>query len=74
MGPELASRAFERFVRGDPGRSRHQGGSGLGLAIVRSVVESHGGTVTLATEPGQGTTVRVLLLGTLSPEAAPTPA
>ena len=64
MAPELASRAFERFVRGDPGRSRHQGGSGLGLAIVRSVVEAHGGTVTLVTAPGQGTTVRVLLLGT----------
>ena len=43
---DLASRVFERFVRGgrDGGR-----GSGLGLAIVRSVAESHGGTVTLQT-------------------------
>jgi two-component system OmpR family sensor kinase len=43
---ELAQRVFERFVRGgrDGGR-----GSGLGLAIVRSVAESHGGTVTLST-------------------------
>jgi two-component system OmpR family sensor kinase len=42
--PELRQRVFERFVRGgrDGGR-----GSGLGLAIVRSVAQSHGGTVTL---------------------------
>jgi signal transduction histidine kinase len=42
--PELSERVFERFVRGgrDGGR-----GSGLGLAIVRSVAESHGGSVTL---------------------------
>jgi two-component system OmpR family sensor kinase len=42
---DLSARVFERFVRGgrDGGR-----GSGLGLAIVRSVAESHGGTVRLA--------------------------
>jgi two-component system, OmpR family, sensor kinase len=51
--PELRSRVFERFVRGgrDGGR-----GSGLGLAIVRSVAQSHGGTVTLdVPEGGTGT-------------------
>jgi two-component system, OmpR family, sensor kinase len=40
--PELAGRVFERFVRG--GRDGGKG-SGLGLAIVRSVAQSHGGTV-----------------------------
>jgi two-component system OmpR family sensor kinase len=51
--PDLAHRVFERFVRGarDGGQ-----GSGLGLAIVRSVAQSHGGSVTLDTpEAGVGT-------------------
>jgi signal transduction histidine kinase len=62
--PGMASRAFERFVRGDPSRSGP--GSGLGLAIVRELAFAHGGavhaenvaphgarvTVTLPTRPG----------------------
>ena len=42
--PELHDKVFERFFRGAGDRS---GSSGLGLAIVRSVAESHHGTVTL---------------------------
>jgi two-component system OmpR family sensor kinase len=50
---ELSQRVFERFVRG--GRDGGKG-SGLGLAIVRSVAQSHGGTVSLETpENGVGT-------------------
>jgi two-component system, OmpR family, sensor kinase len=50
---ELSQRVFERFVRG--GRDGGKG-SGLGLAIVRSVTQSHGGTVVLETpENGVGT-------------------
>jgi two-component system OmpR family sensor kinase len=61
MSPDVAARAFERFYRADPSRSRHHGGSGLGLAIVRAIVDAHGGTVTLDTTLGHGTTVRVQL-------------
>jgi two-component system, OmpR family, sensor kinase len=61
MSPEVAGRAFERFFRADPSRSRHQGGSGLGLAIVQATVEALGGRVELASEVGVGTSVRVLL-------------
>ena len=51
--PELTNRVFERFVRG--GRDGGKG-SGLGLAIVRSVAQSHGGTVDLEVpENGVGT-------------------
>lgn len=55
--PDLVPVAFERFSRGDASRHR-EGGLGLGLALVRAIVTAHGGTVSLATEPGL-TTVRV---------------
>ena len=66
MSDEVAARAFERFYRADPARSRHRGGTGLGLAIVEATVTAHHGTVTLASVDGEGTTVRVDLpaLGT----------
>jgi two-component system, OmpR family, sensor kinase len=56
-----AARAFERFYRADASRSRHHGGSGLGLSIVDATVRAHGGTTTLTTTPGGGTTVRLRL-------------
>lgn len=52
---------FERLYRVDKSRSRQYGGSGLGLAIAKEVVESHGGLMTLQSEYGQGTTVRIEL-------------
>jgi two-component system OmpR family sensor kinase len=61
MDADVAARAFERFFRADPSRSRHRGGTGLGLSIVEATVSAHGGTVTLDSTPGQGTTVRVAL-------------
>jgi two-component system OmpR family sensor kinase len=61
MAPDVAARAFERFYRADPSRSRARGGSGLGLSIVAATVNALGGTVALNTAQGQGTTVRVEL-------------
>jgi len=51
---------FERFVRGD--ESRTGGSSGLGLSIVKAIVAAHGGSVSLASRPGD-TTVTVHLPG-----------
>ena len=51
--PADHDRIFERFVRGgDP----HGDGSGLGLAIVRAIATAHGGTVSLRSTPGAGST------------------
>ena len=61
MSDDVAARAFERFYRADPARSRHRGGSGLGLAIVEATMKAHGGTATIDTAPGRGTTVRLEL-------------
>jgi len=50
-------RIFERFFRVDPSRARHAGeGSGLGLSIVDAVMKAHGGSVTVASEIGKGST------------------
>jgi two-component system, OmpR family, phosphate regulon sensor histidine kinase PhoR len=54
-------RVFERFYRVDKARARQTGGTGLGLAIVRHVAEAHGGTVSVESELGQGSTFSVTL-------------
>ena len=57
--PEETPRIWERLFRGD--RSRSQRGLGLGLSLVKAIVEAHGGTVSVHSSPGQGSTFTVAL-------------
>jgi len=65
---ELA-RIFDRFSRVENGQARSKGGTGLGLAIVKAVAEAHGGSVSVRSEVGRGTTFTLSL-----PSFHPTPA
>lgn len=52
---------FDRFYRADKARARHSGGTGLGLAIVQSIAQAHGGSVTVESSAGHGTTFSIRL-------------
>jgi two-component system OmpR family sensor kinase len=56
LAPEDQERIFERFYRADSSRMRSvkTEGSGLGLSIVRAIMEAHGGSVRVESEPGEG--------------------
>ena len=58
---EDQGRVFDRFYRVDKARWRESGGAGLGLSIAKWVVEAHGGTIALNSEPNLGTTFRITL-------------
>jgi len=45
---------FERFYRADRSRARATGGSGLGLTIAKYIVEAHGGSIEVKSDPGEG--------------------
>jgi len=55
------NRIFERFYRVDRARSRNTGGTGLGLAIVNHVVTNHGGTVSVKSVEGEGSTFCLMI-------------
>jgi two-component system OmpR family sensor kinase len=61
IAPADLPHVCERFYRADPARRRDGGGTGLGLAIAQWIVTQHGGTLTLRSQLGQGTTATVRL-------------
>lgn len=61
IASEFHDKVFEKFQQVDTSSTREVKGSGLGLPIVRSIVEAHGGSVHLESEPGKGSTFIVTL-------------
>jgi signal transduction histidine kinase len=61
MSEEVLARIFDRFYRGVDARSLEIEGLGLGLTLVRDAVAAHAGTVEVQSEPGAGSTFRVVL-------------
>ncbi len=59
ISKENQERVFERFYRVDKSRSKATGGTGLGLAIVKHIVSQHGAKISLESEEGKGTEIRV---------------
>lgn len=56
ISAENLPRIFDRFYRIDQSRNQASGGSGLGLSISRWIAEAHGGTLTVESAPGRGST------------------
>jgi signal transduction histidine kinase len=71
IDPVELPRIFDRFFRGSRASEARGSGSGLGLAIVRSIVEMHGGSVTVESRLGAGTTFRVALPEQPRPPSTP---
>ena len=59
-------RIFARFARAEPGRSRHTGGAGLGLSIVTAIARAHGGSVSVESTEGIGTTFEISIPAALA--------
>jgi signal transduction histidine kinase len=59
--PEHLGKIFDRFHRVDSSRYSGTGGAGLGLAICKGIVEAHGGTISVISDIGKGTTFTVQL-------------
>jgi signal transduction histidine kinase len=72
IDPETLPRIFGAFEQGDRGITRRFGGLGLGLAISKAIVETHGGTITAASE-GRGKGSRFTVALPLSDHAASVP-
>lgn len=68
--PERMSELFEPFHQLDSSPTRRYGGAGLGLALVKEILNAHGSTIEVESEPGKGSTFRFALVEAERPEEA----
>ncbi|OAB38787.1 two-component sensor histidine kinase [Paenibacillus macquariensis subsp. defensor] len=61
LSAEQTKRVFEPFYRGDQARTREYGGAGLGLSLCRQIAEAHQARITLNSNLGKGTSIRLFL-------------
>ena len=77
IAPEQIERIFSDFIQADSSTTRKYGGTGLGLTITKRLAELQGGRISVASQPGTGTTFTLHLpyrpgsLADLEPEATP---
>jgi len=77
IAPEHLPHLFERFYKVDTSRAADSTGSGLGLSITKAIVERHGGTIRVTSQPGHTTFTIVLpqfeFIGGVAPAPSPSP-
>lgn len=66
IDPEFLPKIFDRFTRADKARSGLDGTTGLGLAIVQAIVQAHGGSIQVQSQPGHTVFVVRLPLGSVA--------